>query len=216
MSGSKKYMIPVRIKRARGRDGTIQKKSGLAGGSKANFASYLPAVYAGLNNRVDRYKQYDQMDQDAEISTGLDIISEFCTQNSEDFESALMIHYKDNSMGDTEVKTLENRLDAWVELNSFIPKMFEIFRNILKYGDQFFIRDPETYEWIWVNPCNVEKVTADLSRGKKPVLYFIKDISLDLKNRVASQNTDINTPSAYPVSLPHTMGQSNAMSYGSS
>ncbi|ECC6867708.1 hypothetical protein C7180_23810, partial [Salmonella enterica] len=49
-------------------------------GSKSNYASYLPVVYTGLSNRTDRYRQYEQMDQDPEIRTSLDIIADFCTQ----------------------------------------------------------------------------------------------------------------------------------------
>ena len=39
-----------------------------------------PEVYSGQPNRVERYTQYDQMDQDSEINGALDTIAEFSTQ----------------------------------------------------------------------------------------------------------------------------------------
>ncbi len=39
-------------------------------GQKTNrWASWLPEVYSGQPNRVERYTQYDIMDQDSEIKT---------------------------------------------------------------------------------------------------------------------------------------------------
>ena len=45
--------------------------------SASRFQSWLPEVYSGQPNRVERYAQYDQMDMDSEINAALDIISEF-------------------------------------------------------------------------------------------------------------------------------------------
>ena len=42
------------------------------GRARANrWQSWLPEVYSGQPNRVERYTQYDQMDMDAEINTCL-------------------------------------------------------------------------------------------------------------------------------------------------
>lgn len=201
----KRHMTAVRIKRGGANAPTRGKKDASASGTNKNFASYLPAVYTGVPNRVDRYQQYDQMDQDPEISTGLDILTEFCTQNSEDFEGAFQIHYKDKQMGDTEVTTLENRLDAWNELNDFNTRIFDIFRNVLKNGDQFFVRDPETFELHWVEPSHVEKITMNESKGKEPAVYFIKDLALNLQTKVVSNQTRQHDAIAYPGAMPHTL-----------
>jgi len=48
--------------------------------AKANrWQSWLPEVYSGQPNRVERYTQYDQMDMDAEINGALDTIAEYGT-----------------------------------------------------------------------------------------------------------------------------------------
>lgn len=209
-------MTAVRIKR-----GNKSPQYSLHGGksnhqsTSTKYASYLPAVYAGLTNRVNRYQQYDQMDQDSEISTGLDILSEFCTQNADDFEGPLVIHYRDSKMGDTEVSTLENRLEAWIDLNDFNSRIYHIFRNVLKMGDQFFIRDPETHEWYWVDPINVEKITVNQSEGKKPELYFMKELSLNLHDKVVSTKTFDNSGIAFPGALPNSMSNGGGSQYGS-
>ena len=49
----------------------------------ARFSSWLPEVYAGSPNRLMRYIQYDQMDNDLEINAALDIIAEFCSQDDD-------------------------------------------------------------------------------------------------------------------------------------
>ena len=183
------------------------------GGSKTNFASYLPAVYTGLSNRVDRYKQYDQMDQDPEIRTALNIISDFCTQSSEDFGLPFQIKYKD-TMGDTEVTTLEDRLESWDDLNQFKIRMYDIIRGILKYGDQFFIRDPETFEWYWVDPKNVDKIIVNNATGKNPIIYYMREVRLNIRDKVMSNPTVGFDKQAYPGAIPNSL-QTGASQYGS-
>lgn len=167
-----------------GQDNPKSKKP-IQGSVSSNYSSYLPAVYTGLTNRTDRYIQYDQMDQDPEIRTALNIIADFCTQSTDDFGIPFKIKYKED-MGDTEVSTIEDRLESWTDLNQFRLRMYDIVRGILKYGDQFFIRDPETFEWYWVNPANVEGIFVNQSTGKTPVIYYIRDVSLNLHDKVVT------------------------------
>ena len=42
------------------------------GAATSRYASWLPEVYAGSPNRLMRYIQYDQMDNDLEINAALD------------------------------------------------------------------------------------------------------------------------------------------------
>ena len=53
-------------------------------GISSNFQTWLPEIYAGPPNRLERYKQYEEMNLGSvEISKSLDIIAEFCTQKEE-------------------------------------------------------------------------------------------------------------------------------------
>ena len=177
----------------------------------SKYSSYLPSVYTGLANRVDRYRQYDQMDQDPEISNGLDIIADFCTQNLDELMSSFEIRYKDH-MGSTEIQIIDDRRIHWSKINDFTTRIFDMFRNTLKYGDQFFIRDPETYEWHWVDPYTVEKIILNESLGKEPIIYYIKGVALNLKDKVASNNLVNAAITAYPGSMPNSLG--NGQQYG--
>lgn len=206
----KRHMTMARSKVSTNRPDT-QKKSGLeTSGSKSNFASYLPVVYTGLPNRTDRYRQYDQMDQDPEIRTALNIIADFCTQSTEDFGLPFTIKYKDN-IGDTEVTTLEDRLESWADQNDFKTRIYEIVRGLLKYGDQFFIRDPETFDWYWVNPMNVEQVFVNEATGKNPIIYYIRDVSLNLHDKVFSNLQIGFDRMTYPGAVPNGMATNGNM-----
>lgn len=51
--------------------------------SNKRYSSWLPEVYQGQPNRVQRYGQYDQMDLDSEVNAALDVIAEFSTLRDE-------------------------------------------------------------------------------------------------------------------------------------
>lgn len=155
------------------------------GRTKANrWQSWLPEVYSGQPNRVERYVQYDQMDQDSEINAALDTISEFSTQTNTETFLPFKIHYKDEAT-EAEVNALETALKQWCNINDFERRIFNIFRSTIKYGDQFFIRDPETWKLIWVNPEDVLKAIVNESTGKEIDQYIIKNISLNLQDLTA-------------------------------
>ena len=62
---------------------------------RRNYTSYLPEVYTGHPNRMERYFQYDQMDQDSEVNAALDIIAEFCSQQNAKTETPFDLHFHD-------------------------------------------------------------------------------------------------------------------------
>jgi len=130
------------------------------------YSSWLPEVYAGSPNRLMRYVQYDQMDNDLEINAALDILAEFSTQDDHTTENPFTFSFNEDP-SETEMKILSKTLDQWCNLNDFRRRAFKMFRSTLKYGDQFFIRDPETYKLFWTDPANVEKVIVNESKGKK-------------------------------------------------
>jgi hypothetical protein len=145
------------------------------------WQSWLPEVYSGQPNRVERYVQYDQMDMDSEINAALDTIAEFSTQYDNDTKLPFEIHYK-TEMTEAEVNAIETTLKQWCNINDWERRAFNMFRSTIKYGDQFFIRDPETWKLIWVNPADVTKVIVNESKGKEPDQYIIKNISLNLED----------------------------------
>ena len=154
--------------------------------SANRWQSYLPELYSGHPNRVERYMQYDAMDMDSEINAALDTISEFSTQVTDDDNLPFEINFKEDST-ESEVEVLSTALRQWCNINEFDRRLFRIFRNAIKYGDQIFIRDPETYKLMWVNPVDVSKVILNDSKGKHPEQYILKNIDLNLQTLVATE-----------------------------
>jgi len=160
--------------------------AGGPGAASSRYASWLPEVYAGSPNRLMRYIQYDQMDSDLEVNAALDTIAEFGTQEDEYTGLPFDIEY-DHKPSDTESKILLQTLKNWCRLNKLHKRAFKMFRSVCKYGDQFFIRDPETYELFWVDPANIEKVIVNESEGKKIETYFVKNLEPNFAEQVATE-----------------------------
>ena len=154
--------------------------------AKRNYSSYLPDVYTGHPNRVQRYFQYDQMDTDSEINAALDILAEFCTQSNEENETPFDLVFKDD-VTETEVKLLKKALQQWTTSNRFSRRIFRIFRNCLKYGDCFFVRDTETDKWLYMDPAKIDRIIVNESDGKVPEQYIIRDINPNLQKLSATQ-----------------------------
>ena len=165
--------------------------TGSGGGpASANYNSYLPDVYVGSPNRVERYGQYNTMDMDSEVNAALDILAEFCTQknrqgNHFDFE----FHKPATS---AEIKTLTEYLKQWCKLNEFDTRMFRIFRNTFKFGDEIFIRDPETKKLFHVDPGKVTRIIVNESEGKIPEQYVVRDINFNFRESVATTPIETN------------------------
>ena len=65
-----------------------------AGPARTNYSSFLPDVYTGSPNRIDRYQQYEVMDSDPEVNAALDILAEFCTQKLKDGKSPFTVKWR--------------------------------------------------------------------------------------------------------------------------
>ena len=165
---------------------TAKSSGNLAGPAKSNYSSYLPDVYVGSPNRVERYGQYNTLDQDSEVNAALDILAEFCTQKNKANNSPFIVEYKNNNATNNEVNIIGQYLQQWCKLQTFETKIFRILRNVFKYGDQFFVRDPETKRWFHVDPANVSRIIVNESEGKVPEQYVIKNINFNFKDGIAT------------------------------
>ena len=155
------------------------------GPARSNYSSFLPDVYTGAPNRVERYGQYNTMDNDSEVNAALDILAEFCSQQNPINKTSFSIDFKKMATN-SEIKVLEQYLQQWTKLNNFGTRMFKIVRNVFKYGDAFFIRDPETTKWHHVDPAKVSKIIVNESTGKTPEQYVIRDINFNFRSLVAT------------------------------
>ena len=172
----KKYFTPATPQESK----LVSPISGAAkpGPARLNYSSYLPDVYTGTPNRIERYMQYDTMDMDSEVNAALDILAEFCTQPSKENGTPFTFQWKDKPT-DNEVKIIKEQMQQWIQMNELNKRIFKIFRNTIKYGDQVFLRDPETFELFWTEMHKVTKVIVNEAEGKEPEQYIIKDININ-------------------------------------
>lgn len=77
-------------------------------------------------------------------------------------------------------------MQQWVSLNQLNKRLFKLVRNVLKYGDQVFIRDPENFKLMWTEMYKVTKVIVNEAEGKKPEQYLIKDLNINFQNLTAT------------------------------
>jgi len=175
-----------------------------------NFASQLPEVYIGHPNRTERYNQYEQMDMDSEVNAALDILAEFMTQTNGENGTGFDLFFKEDPT-DNEVNILKDQLQQWVSLNDLNKRLFKLVRNTIKYGDQVFLRDPETFKLFWTEMFKVVKVIVNESEGKEPEQYIIKDLNINFMNLTAtalsSSDTFINHPQVGGPSGSYTQPQ---------
>ena len=164
---------------------TNAKSGSMAGPARSNYSSYLPDVYVGSPNRVERYGQYNTMDLDSEVNAALDILAEFCTQVNKRNNTPFLIDFKSEATN-AETTIIQQYLQQWCKLQNFETRMFRILRNVFKYGDQFFLRDPETKKLFHVDPANVTRIIVNESEGKIPEQYILKNINFNFKEMVAT------------------------------
>ena len=177
-----------------------------------NYQSRLPEIYTGHPNRIERYNQYEMMDVDPEINACLDILSEFSTQQNEHNNTPFSIHFNSEPT-QTEVELIGKQLQQWCKLNEFDTRIFKIFRNTVKYGDQVFIRDPETFKLFWVDMTKVIKVIVNESAGKEPEQFVIKDVNPNLQNLSVAQKTTTDFAVTGATGLGGTGGGSASQGY---
>jgi len=173
-------------------DNEIYSRTGrLAGPARTNYSSYLPDVYSGSPNRIERYSQYNVMDLDSEVNAALDILAEFCSQLNKQNDTNFKLEFKQKATN-SEMTILRQYLQQWCKLNNFNKRIFRVFRNTFKYGDSFFIRDPETKKWFHVDPAKVTKIIVNESEGKKPEQYVIRDVNFNFRDMVATTPLQTN------------------------
>lgn len=170
-----------------------------------NYQNPLPDVYTGHPNRIERYNQYENMDLDPEVNAALDTLAEFCTQKNEENTTPFDIEFSEDPT-QTESDIINEQLKNWCSMNKFDRRIMKMMRNTLKYGDQVFIRDPETFELFWVDMSTITKIVVNESQGKEPEQYFIKDLSPNFQNMTLTSTN----PSDQYIKAPQTGGSSGS------
>lgn len=186
--------------------------------ASGNFSSYLPEYYAGSPQRLDRYRQYDNMDMDSEVNTSLDTIADFSTQTEENRETPFDLKFL-GEVSEAETQILTTALQQWSKLNEFNKRIWSIFRSAIKYGDCFFVRDPETFKWLWVDQPKVQAIIVNAAKGKIPEEYIINGIDFRIDPSVLTEPKKPYLQSSPPVqgsvpSVPSAVATNGGLGIG--
>lgn len=183
----KKFMKAVDLSKAHMGTNSSHKGGG-TGSLYDNYKNALPTLYQGVANRLERYTIYDGMEQDPVINWTLDVITDFVSQNDPDI---FKIDYVTN-LGQNQTTIIETALRQWVKDQDWKTRIFNLVREVLKYGDVIYVRDPDTNVLNKVNVNDVVNVYAD--ENKNPLYYLIKNVSLNVPLKVAnSARSDMTT-----------------------
>lgn len=128
------------------------------GGLYGNFTWYNRLVQ-GSPSRLQRYREYDTMDTDVHVAMALDIIAEEMVGNNgkggDAFELVLTPNGS-NLIPNRTVTTLRAALKTWVTMHEWKTRMYDICRDVVKYGDAFFLRpEKKNGKYIFVHPKSI-------------------------------------------------------------
>jgi hypothetical protein len=189
----RKYFTPVNVNNTTSVVSPLTSNSN-PGPAKKNYSSFLPDIYTGAPNRIERYMQYDTMDMDSEVNAALDILAEFSSQKNRENSTPFNLFFK-NQATNSEISILREYLQQWTKLQKFDTRIFRIVRNVFKYGDCFFIRDPETFKWFYIDSSKIVKIIVNESEGKLPEQYVVRDLNPNFMDLVTTtiQPSNLNT-----------------------
>lgn len=146
--------------------GDNQDIGGSGGGLYTNYTWYH-VLLAGSPQRLIRYREYDVMDNDIDVARALDIIAEEMAGNNPKTEMPLEIKItagQEQNVKSSTVVTLKAALKTWCALHDWGGKVFSISRNVVKYGDCFFLRPKRKFnKLLHVHAKNVVAAAVTLN-----------------------------------------------------
>jgi hypothetical protein len=156
-------------------------------GSKDNL-NVLHQVYRGRFDRFERYRMYEWMDQDSDISRALDLISEHSSEKDPDGRHFILDWYTEEPTAELS-SVLKAHMDQWSKINRLDKHLFKTMRNVLKYGDWFMFRNPHTFELYDIHPMDV--LGAIVDRNTLDILgwvirdfrWNITDLEINVESR---------------------------------
>lgn len=130
-----------------------------SGGLYGNYTWYHSLVY-GSAQRLSRYKEYDAMDADTDVSIALDILAQEISGNAPKNELPLSLVIEAGSeqyVQPAVVATLKAALRTWCKVEEWDTRLYSLARQVVKYGDCFFVRNNKNKfkKSIFVHPRNV-------------------------------------------------------------
>ena len=141
----------------------------------SSSVAFFSQVMKGAGSRMQRYIQYDSMDNDIDISRALDIIAEEISNDDETTNLAFEIEYQnedDQEVSENVITTIRAAVRQWQKLQDLNNRIFRIGRIMCKYGDCFFKKTTDLKKWEYLDPSKVIGIEMDKEGNK--VAYHLK------------------------------------------
>lgn len=163
----------------------------------------------GSAARTVRYREYDIMDADTDVSAALDIIAEEIMGNNPKSKLPLDIEVTaeyEQIVPSSLVVTVRAALKTWCAIQEWDKRLFQTVRKTIKYGDTFFIRPNERRKFdklLFIHPKNVVGALVPENNVQKIIGWTIKT---DFRNAAGMPGlnselsfTGASDPEAYNV-----------------
>lgn len=137
--------------------------------------SWFSGLMKGAGSRMQRYKQYDSMDN-GDVGRALDIIAEEMSNPDKRTGLPFLIQYQtedDENISDTTATTLRAALRNWSKFHGLKKRIFNISRTLCKHGDCFFRKRSDTAQWEYIDPTRVIGIEIDPNTQNK-IAYHIR------------------------------------------
>jgi hypothetical protein len=147
-------------------------------GAYNNYTWYQRLIQ-GSASRMTRYREYDLMDNDIEVSRALDTIAEEMTGNNPKTKEPLKLDIlteDEDNVESTAVLTLKAALRRWGQMHDFPSRLYSTARLMVKYGDVFFRKGTKMGDkWQFIHPKNVIAAVVSEHDVTKVVAWQIKN-----------------------------------------
>ena len=140
----------------------------------------IQQVYRGRYDRLERYRTYDWMDRDSDVARALDLIAEHCSEKNIDGDF-WNINWVTEEPTEEISAILRAHMAQWTKVNEFNKRMFQNIRNIIKYGDWFYFRNPHTLELNDIHPKLVLGALVD-RQTNEVLAWIIRNFKFNVEN----------------------------------
>jgi hypothetical protein len=155
----------------------MQDSQDVSGGTLYASHSWYQRLVQGSSTRMTRYREYDMMDEDVDISRALDIISEEMTNldHATGLPLCLEMQNGEERVQESLVMTLRAALRHWCNQHKWEIRLFNIGRQSVKYGDCFFIKpEKKGQQWEHLSCKHVMAAIVDEDDVTKVIAYQIR------------------------------------------
>ncbi len=158
--------------------------------------SWYQRIVQGSSSRLNRYREYDAMDGDVEVSRALDTIAEEMTSTDEATNSQVLLDFvvDDDHIKPNIVATLRTAMRVWLASTELDTMMFDIARSLVKYGDVYFRKLPNG-DWSYIHPRFVAAALVDRNNVTRVQAWVVREDGKDYDNGTPASQYYTTLPS---------------------